>query len=83
VLVDVREPAELRAGRVHGSINIPLRQLAARISELDGGRPVAFLCRSRARSSSAARIATKAGHDAVNIRGGAIAWARADLPMTG
>ena len=81
-LVDVRESAELRAGRVHGAINIPLRELTTRVGELDGERPIAFLCRSGARSSSAARIAAKAGFDAVNVRGGMIAWARAGLPVT-
>ena len=82
VLVDVRESAELRAGRVHGAINIPLRELAARVGEFDGERQIAFLCRSGARSSSAARIAAKAGVDAVNVRGGVMAWARAGLPVT-
>jgi rhodanese-related sulfurtransferase len=82
VLVDVRESAELRGGRVRGAINIPLRELAARVGELDGGRPVAFLCRSGARSSSATRIAAKAGVDAVNVRGGVLAWTRAGLPMS-
>ena len=82
VLVDVRESAELRAGRVHGAINIPLRELTTRVGELDGKRPIAFLCRSGARSSSAARVAAKAGFDAVNVRGGMNAWARAGLPVT-
>ena len=46
VLVDVRQPAELRAGRVRDAVNIPLAQLPGRLDELDSGRPVAFLCHS-------------------------------------
>ena len=38
VLVDVRQPAEVRRGRVHGPINIPLGQLRDRLHELDRDR---------------------------------------------
>ena len=81
VLIDVREPGELRGGRVRGAINIPLGQLRARVHELEHGRQVAFLCHSGARSSRATGIAIKAGYDAVNVRGGLIAWSRAGLPL--
>jgi len=82
MLVDVRQPAELRSGRVRGAVNIPLTQLRGRLDELEHGRQVAFLCHSGARSSRATGIAIKAGYDAVNVRGGLIAWNRAGLPVT-
>ena len=82
VLIDVRQPAELRGGRVRGAVNIPLGQLSGRLRELEDGRRVAFLCHSGARSSRATGIAIKAGYNAVNVRGGMIAWARAGLPVT-
>jgi rhodanese-related sulfurtransferase len=82
VLVDVREPVELRGGRVGGAVNIPLRELPARLQELDRKQPVAFLCRSGARSASAARLASKAGYDAVNVRGGVGAWTRGGSSLT-
>ena len=81
VLVDVREPAELRGGRVRGSVNIPLGQLRARVHELERGRQLGFLCHSGVRSSRVTGIALKAGYDAVNVRGGVIAWTRAGLPL--
>ena len=81
VLVDVREPGEVRGGRVRGAINIPLGQLRGRVHELEHGRQIAFLCHSGARSSRATGIALKAGYDAVNVRGGVIAWTRAGLPL--
>ena len=82
VLVDVRQPAELRHGRVHGSVNITPTELRHRLHELDRERQLAFLCHSGARSSRATGIAIKAGYDAVNVQGGMIAWTRAGLPVT-
>ena len=82
VLVDVREPAELRQGRIKGARNIPLGQLGAQLSELDSSTPVAFVCQSGMRSARATKAATKAGLDAANISGGVTAWSRAGLPLT-
>lgn len=79
-LVDVREPAEVIRGRVPGAESIPLRELGARLPELAAGGRVAFLCRSGSRSALAVRAAARAGVDAVNVRGGVVAWARAGLP---
>ena len=80
-IVDVREPAELQGGRVSGALNIPLDQLGGRLDELRGVGPVAFICRSGARSARAARAAAKAGIDAANVDGGVIGWGRAGLPL--
>ena len=82
MLIVVRWPAEVRSGRVRGAVNIPLGQLRDRLHELDSERQLAFLCHSGARSSRATSIALKAGYDAVNVRGGTIAWARAGLPLS-
>lgn len=82
VLVDVRHAFEVERGGIRGAIHIPLAQLRGRLPELDRGRPVAFVCHSGARSSRATGIAIKAGYDAVNIRGGMIAWNRAGLPVS-
>src|SRR5579875_1725494 len=76
LLVDVREPEQLR-----GAVNIPLCQLRARLDEVQRAGRVAFLCHSGARSARAAAIAARAGYDAVNVRGGMIAWRRAGLPL--
>jgi len=81
LLVDVREPEELRGGQVRGAVNIPLGQLRARLDEVQRAGRVAFLCHSGARSARAAAIAARAGYDAVNVRGGMIAWRRAGLPL--
>ena len=81
-LIDVREAAELSGARIDGARHIPLRQLSAKLGELDRDRPVAFLCRSGSRSAIATRSATKAGLDAANIKGGIGAWTRAGLPLS-
>jgi rhodanese-related sulfurtransferase len=82
VVIDVREPGELRAGRIKGARNIPLGQLPGRIGELPGGKTVAFICQSGARSARATRAAAKAGRNAVNVSGGVVGWSRAGLPLT-
>ncbi len=73
-LIDVREPSELSETRVKGARHIPLAQLPAKLGELDRDHPVAFLCRSGSRSAIVTRTATKAGLDAVNVKGGIAAW---------
>ncbi|QEC48247.1 rhodanese-like domain-containing protein [Baekduia soli] len=82
VLVDVREAAELRQGRIEGARNIPLGQLGAQLGELDSSKSVAFVCQSGMRSARATKAAAKAGLDAVNVSGGVTAWSRAGLPLT-
>ena len=81
VLVDVREPAEVRQGRIKGARNIPLGQLGARLGELERGKRVAFVCQSGMRSARATKAAAKAGLDAVNVSGGLAGWSRAGLPL--
>lgn len=81
VLVDVREPGEVAEAALPGARHIPLGQLSARDSELPRDRRIAFVCRSGNRSRAATRAAVRAGHDAVNVQGGVIAWGRAGLPF--
>lgn len=80
-LVDVREDSEFNAGHAPDAHHIALAQIPAKLDALAGeGRPVAFICRSGARSARATRQARAAGIDARNVRGGMIAWGRAGLP---
>jgi rhodanese-related sulfurtransferase len=75
-LLDVREPAEWRAGHVPGSRHIPLQQLPNRLAELDVGSSVVVVCRSGSRSDHAARFLAQQGYQAANLAGGLQAWAR-------
>jgi rhodanese-related sulfurtransferase len=81
VLLDVREPAEWRAGHAPKARHIPLGQLAARAGELPSGRPVVTVCRSGMRSARAAGLLAADGREVLNLGGGMRAWAAAGLPV--
>ena len=76
-LIDVREPHELEISRLPNATNIPLGQLAARLSELDSAEDMVLFCKSGARSTRALELLTSAGFKKVkNLKGGINAWAR-------
>jgi molybdopterin/thiamine biosynthesis adenylyltransferase/rhodanese-related sulfurtransferase len=76
-LIDVREPHELEISRIPNATNIPLGQLAARLSELDSADDMVLFCKSGARSTRALELLTSAGFKKVkNLKGGINAWAR-------
>jgi adenylyltransferase/sulfurtransferase len=76
-LLDVREPHELAISALRGAVNIPLGQLAARLSELDSAREMVVFCKSGTRSARALELLVSAGFKKVkNLKGGINAWAR-------
>jgi sulfur dioxygenase len=78
VLLDVREAGERAGdlGRIPGAVHIPLRELPARADgELPRDRAIVAICRSGARSATAAALLTGLGYpDARNLDGGMVAW---------
>jgi rhodanese-related sulfurtransferase len=79
VVLDVREPAELRAASVQPQgfalVTIPMNEVPARLAELDPATPVACLCHHGARSQRVALFLEHNGFDKVaNIAGGIDAW---------
>jgi len=62
-VVDVRTPAEFMGGNVAGSINIPLNEVPAMLSELKGMGTVVVCCASGMRSASAASFLKANGID--------------------
>ncbi|HET7754414.1 MAG TPA: rhodanese-like domain-containing protein [Anaeromyxobacteraceae bacterium] len=69
-VVDVRSPAEFQAGAYPGAVNIPIRELPARMAEISKAKPVVLYCESGVRSGSAAALLAKAGYtDVVNAGG--------------
>jgi hydroxyacylglutathione hydrolase len=81
LVLDVRQPAEWRAGHVPGARHITGAQLAERIHELPRDRPIATLCGSGYRSSVAASLLARHGHRRVaNVLGGMSAWDTLGLP---
>ena len=75
-IVDVREPREFSVAHLPGATNIPVGELHARMGSLPKGL-VVFVCRSGARSLTAAALASRAGvEDIAHLEGGLLAWAR-------
>lgn len=83
VLVDVREASEFAAGHIPEARHVPLAKIPAELDRLRAlDQPVAFVCRTGARSARATQQARGAGIDARNLRGGMLAWKRAGLPTS-
>jgi len=81
-ILDVREQYEYAEARVAGSTLIPLGQLAERVKELPGDRPIVAICASGSRSGVAVSLLQRAGFtDVLNLKGGIAAWARSGLPL--
>jgi len=68
--LDVREPIEVAVEHVPGALNIPLRQLRARLDELPHDREIRVICRSGQRAHTATRILLQHGYMAKNVSGG-------------
>jgi rhodanese-related sulfurtransferase len=80
-LLDVREPDEYRAGHIAAAHLIPLGQLEAHLDNLPREREILCVCRTGNRSGVAVRRLRRAGLNAVNVRGGMLAWQAAGLPV--
>ncbi len=76
-LIDVREPHELEISKLPNAVNIPLGQLAGRLSELDSAEEMVIFCKSGSRSARGLELLASAGFKKVkNLKGGINAWAR-------
>jgi len=75
-LLDVREPWEWNVCRIPGAILIPMRELPARLEELNKEAETVVICHHGVRSYHAARYLESLGFgDIVNLSGGVAAWA--------
>ncbi|MFD0826832.1 CoA-disulfide reductase [Neobacillus sp. M.A.Huq-85] len=70
VLIDVREPMEREFGFIEGSINIPLKDLRCKLSQLPKDKPIYVSCQVGLRGYLATRILNNSGLKAINIDGG-------------
>ena len=67
IILDVRTPQEFSTGHIKGAVNIPVDQLASRLTELQQkGKPVITCCRSGARSAMAKASLAAAGIEVYN-----------------
>ncbi|NQY98427.1 MAG: rhodanese-like domain-containing protein [Henriciella sp.] len=91
VFVDVRDSAELEAGKIPGSVHSHRGGLEFALDaasdfrnpELTGGRTLVMVCGSGGRAALATKLAIEFGHPAVCLEGGMKAWIGADGPLSG
>lgn len=70
VLLDVRNPAELKNGYIEGAINIPVDQLRQRMNELPNNKEIIIYCQVGLRGHVAYRQLVNNGYKAKNLLGG-------------
>lgn len=85
LLIDVREEGEFNGelGSIQGSKLIPLEHLTTALDSIDGYRQkeVILICRSGARSTTAAAILKGVGFsDVGNLKGGMLEWNKKGFP---
>lgn len=83
-IIDVREPHEYAAGHLPNARNLPLKELASRVSELESckEKPLVLVCASGVRSGQACAQLQKLGFTQLNnLDGGVHAWEKAGLPI--
>jgi rhodanese-related sulfurtransferase len=77
VLLDVREPFEIEVASLSDAVHIPMRQIPARMGELDRDAEIAVLCHHGGRSAQVARFLSAQGFASVhNVDGGIDAYAK-------
>jgi rhodanese-related sulfurtransferase len=84
LVVDVRTPAEFRAGHIPGAINLPLDQVDAHLRRIvaDAGGHMVLVCQSGGRAGQACAKLTTAGLEDVEVlEGGMTRWAAAGGPI--
>jgi len=73
----VREQWEWDTARIEGAKHIPMREVPARISELERDKDVVAICHHGGRSLQVAMFLEKNGFARVhNLQGGVDAWSR-------
>ncbi|HKV44734.1 MAG TPA: molybdopterin-synthase adenylyltransferase MoeB [bacterium] len=81
-LIDVREPWEHEESHIPGCRLIPMGEVVARLREIDKETPAVIYCRSGGRSGKIVALLREQGYGkAVNLAGGILAWANAQLPI--
>lgn len=81
LLLDVRTPKEFAEGHLPGAVNIPLDQLASRLSEIDRDHWVLVYCKSGARATKAERILVDEDIEVRQIAGSWLRWQAEQRPV--
>ena len=83
IILDVREAKERKAGYyIDKDTHIPLSQVKNQLDSLDSSKKILVYCRSGSRSSHIAGLLTRNNFEQVyNLKGGMLAWQKANLPI--
>lgn len=85
ILVDVREDDEWAAGRIDGSVHVPMNTVPQRLNyeptTFESEQPLVIVCAVGGRSEHVTAWLLQNGVDAVNLEGGISAWMSAGKPI--
>lgn len=84
VVLDVRTAAEFAEGHILGAVLIDQGQsdfMEKAKATLPAGKTIAVYCRSGRRSANAAGRLADVGYKCVNLKGGIMAWKKANMPV--
>ena len=76
VVLDVRPPEEFKSGHIPGAVSIPLRELKARLAEIQPGKEVVAYCRGPycVLSAEAVSMLRENGREAIRLRESMFDW---------
>ncbi|MGK0617342.1 rhodanese-like domain-containing protein [Meiothermus cerbereus] len=80
-LLDVREPNEYKDGFIAGAVNIPIRELSAKVGSLPKDKPILVYCGIGHRGAMAVVFLRGQGYNVKSIMGGYKAWVAANYPV--
>lgn len=82
MLLDIRSAGELAQGMLPDAEHLPMHLIPMRLNELPRDKEIVLYCHSGARSYNAcAYLAQQGFSNAVNLRGGILAWARSGYQL--
>lgn len=73
-IIDVREDEEVETGTIKDAVHIRLKEIPARVNEVDKSKTIVTVCRSGRRSAKAAEFLQSEGYDVYNLFGGMLKW---------
>jgi rhodanese-related sulfurtransferase len=83
VVLDVREPEEIRLAAFPGAMHIPMGDIPSRLAELDPDAEWVVVCHHGIRSAQVAMYLARSGFERVsNLSGGIDAWSLSVDPAT-
>ena len=84
VIIDVSETADYKNGHIKGAINVPMKELKSKLSELQkySDKAVLAVCKSGNQSIRACKVLKQSKFSNVhNVSGGLHNWVESNLPV--